>query len=343
MQDTQIANGYIQLWASYLKQQGIDPLQADFLSDLRPVLTPLIGQPFDAEVPLELLNDVLGRTIEYLKRPQLIFEIAHVIQPAHFGVLGYLASKSGSLAEIIHYIMRFQRLIVDGYEFVPVQLKQQPDHIELYWTFIHDKYTLLNELTMAAMVQLGREIFQQQSLKLQAVHFVHSHQAALHHYQKFYASKVLFQQAVYALHIDIRELNLTLDQSDPMLLQLLEHQAEEKIAAKHQPENILQRMQQLIAEGLRTEQRAMKIEQLAAQLYISVRSLQRECAQHGTSFKQILETERMKRCELLLQQGLSLSQIAEQLDYSDQSALARAYKAATGQTLRARRKALKQQ
>ena len=342
MQDTQIANGYIQLWASYLQQQGIDPLKADFLQDLSPILTPLMGQPFDAEVPLELLNEVLQRSIDHFKRPQLLFEIAQVIQPAHFGVLGYLASKSGSLAEIIHYIMRFQRLIVDGREFVPVQLRQAQDSIELYWAFIDDKYNLLNELTMAAMVQLGREIFQHQHLNLKAVQFAHPHQAAQHHYQKFYATDVLFQQTVYALKIDISELNLTLDHSDPMLLQLLEHQAEEKIAAKHQPENLVQRMHQLVADCLRGEQRAIKIEQLAAQLYVSVRSLQRECTQKGTSFKKILEHERIKRCEILLQHGLSLTEIAEQLDYSDQSALARAYKAATGQTLRQCRKTLQQ-
>jgi AraC-like DNA-binding protein len=44
-----------------------------------------------------------------------------------------------------------------------------------------------------------------------------------------------------------------------------------------------------------------------------------------------------------LQQGLGLTEIAEQLDYSDQSALARAYKAATGQTLLERRKQLHKQ
>lgn len=49
----------------------------------------------------------------------------------------------------------------------------------------------------------------------------------------------------------------------------------------------------------------------------------------------------MKRCETLLQQGLSLTEIAQQLDYSDQSALARAYKAATGQTLLQARKLFK--
>lgn len=63
--------------------------------------------------------------------------------------------------------------------------------------------------------------------------------------------------------------------------------------------------------------------------------------QFDCSYKKIIETERMKRCELLLQQHLSLSEIAVELGYSDQSALARAFKTATGQTLLMRRQQLK--
>jgi AraC-like DNA-binding protein len=342
MQDIHISNGYIQLWASYLKKQQIEPLSAEFLKDLHSQLGNLIDQPFDAEVPLTLLMDVLERTAQHLHCPRLIFDIVQEIRPEHFGVLGYMASKSSTLAEIIRYIMRFQRLVIDGHEFVPVQFKQNANNIELYWGFIHEKYNLLNELTMAAMVQLGRDILDAQPFVLQSVSFAHAASMAPQHYQKFYAAEVRFQQKNYVLKIDIRKLNLQLDHRDPMLLQLLVRQAEEKIAAKQATDTIIQRAEKIIAETLRVEQRAIKIEQLAAQLYLSIRSLQREYAAQGSSFKKILEQERIKRCDILLQHGSSLSDIAEQLDYSDQSALARAYKAATGQTLVTRRKQLQQ-
>jgi len=48
----------------------------------------------------------------------------------------------------------------------------------------------------------------------------------------------------------------------------------------------------------------------------------------------------MKRCEILLHQNESLTAIAEQLGYSDQSALARAHKNLTGQTLLMRKREL---
>jgi AraC-like DNA-binding protein len=68
--------------------------------------------------------------------------------------------------------------------------------------------------------------------------------------------------------------------------------------------------------------------------------LQRQLQSLNTSFKLILDAERMKRCEILLHQNESLTAIAEQLGYSDQSALARAHKNLTGQTLLMRKREL---
>ena len=65
--------------------------------------------------------------------------------------------------------------------------------------------------------------------------------------------------------------------------------------------------------------------------------MQRQLQALNTSFKLILDAERMKRCEILLSQNESLTAIADQLGYSDQSALARAYKNLTGQTLLTRK------
>jgi AraC-like DNA-binding protein len=76
-------------------------------------------------------------------------------------------------------------------------------------------------------------------------------------------------------------------------------------------------------------------------LHLSARTLQRQLNDLGSSFKKIVEMERMKRCDQLLQQDMQLTDIAMQLGYSDQSALARAYKAYSGQTLLKKKQQLK--
>lgn len=341
MQDIYISNGYIQLWVNYLRAQSIEPLEADFLKPWHAKLITLIDQPFNANVPLSLLNEVLAITQSHLNNPQLIFDMAQQVRPEHFGVLGYMATKSNNLSEILNYVMRFQRLVIDGHEFVPVQLKQHADTIQLFWQFLDEKYNVLNELTMAAMLQLARSILEQNQLVLRSVSFAHAALQARQYYLKFFATEVLFGQAHYMFVIDLRGLNLKSAQADPMLLQLLVQQAEQAIADKPSLDGMLEQAQKHIAESLRIQQHAIKIEHLAAQMHLSTRTLQRYLHTEGTSFKQLLEQERIKRCEWLLQQNLSLIDIAQQLDYSDQSALARAYKAATGQTLLNKKKQLK--
>ena len=97
----------------------------------------------------------------------------------------------------------------------------------------------------------------------------------------------------------------------------------------------------LVAEYLLFHQEVPKLEWVAQELHLSVRTLQRQLSEFDSSFKKVIETERIKRCNILLQQKITLSEIALALGYSDQSALARAYKAATGQTLLARRQQYK--
>jgi hypothetical protein len=43
--------------------------------------------------------------------------MAELIRPEHFGVLGYMATRSNSVAEALQYIMKFSRLVIDGAEY----------------------------------------------------------------------------------------------------------------------------------------------------------------------------------------------------------------------------------
>jgi AraC-like DNA-binding protein len=141
--------------------------------------------------------------------------------------------------------------------------------------------------------------------------------------------------------MNIGSLDLQLQQADPSLIQFLIQQAEQAIASKQQQENIAQKLHLIIAEYLRIQQQAPKLEDIAQELHVSVRTLQRQLGELDTSFKRILEIERMQQCEKLLLKDLHLTDIALQLGYSDQSALARAYKAYKGDTLLQARKRIR--
>ena len=66
---------------------------------------------------------------------------------------------------------------------------------------------------------------------------------------------------------------------------------------------------------------------------LSARSLQRHLAQQGTSFSKLIErTRRQHALELLVQDDLNISEIAQALGYKDPSNFCRAFHKWTGQS-----------
>ena len=339
MAEIHIPNGYFQLWNMYLHEREQDFTQLEFLTPFVAQLQHVLSLPIDSQSPYSFFKTIMQLTQQHLDCPQLVFEMAKYIRAEHFGVLGYMATRSESVAEALQNVVRFSRLVIDGDEIVPMHMTHQGKQIILAWPLHNPEFSMLNELTTACMAHLAKQIFPA-SLKLLVIQFAHAAQMARYHYEKFYSCQIEFSTAYYSFVLHADSLDLKSELADPSLMQLLLRQAEDAIAARPQHFQPLQYMQQSIAEYLRHQQQAPKIEWLADELHMSVRTLQRQLQDQRTSFKQLLETERMKRCEQLLLQKLSFTDIAAQLGYSDQSALARAYKSYSGQTLLVRKKQL---
>lgn len=341
MYTLQIPNGFFHLWHSYLKSRDIDGFAFPFSAVQKQQLNYILAQPIDAQSSYVLFIDLIQQTEQQLNCPHLIFDMVQHVQPEHFGILGYIASKSISVAEALHFVLRFNRLVIDGQESVPMHLSQKDQVIHLHWGFSHSGHVLINEMTVAAMVQLARQIFSYEQFSLKSLSLAHEPRCALYHYQRFYGCQVYFHQPRYALELNHESLLLKSQQPDPSLNHLLLKHAEEVIAAKSGHMTLMTHLHTLVAEYLLFHQEVPKLEWVAQELHLSVRTLQRQLSEFDSSFKKVIETERVKRCNILLQQKITLSEIALALGYSDQSALARAYKAATGQTLLARRQQYK--
>ncbi len=341
MQELQIPNGYFHLWQMYLSERGLDVLTADFLQDEREHLQMILALPIDTQSSYYFFQQVIEKTKHALDCPQIIFEMAEYVRPEHFGVLGYMASRSTTVAEALQNILRFSRLVIDGDNIIPMQMEFKGQQVHIIWPFHHEKFTLINELTNALMMHLARKIVPANQFLLQGVNFAHPPQMAIYHYQKFYGCHVTFNKPEYSFVLGLEGLNVKIQQADPSLMQLLVKQAEDAIASKPRHETLPQHLHFIIAEYLRLKEQAPKIEDISQELNISTRTLQRQLNDFDTSFKRIVEIERMKRCELLLGNNLQFTEIAMRLGYSDQSALARAFKAFSGQTLLQKKQQLK--
>ncbi|TCM63295.1 AraC-like DNA-binding protein [Acinetobacter calcoaceticus] len=332
-QQLKISNGYFHLWQAFLQQQNLDVHHVGLSAVQCQLIIEILAQPIDQQSCYGVFIQLIEQTRRALDRPDLALAMAQSIRPEHFGLLGYMASRSENIAQALLYVLRFNRLVVDSAQVSSMHYQHQGENIRVYCELIDASHIFLHELTQAAMVQLARQFVGNDLMALKQISFVHSAQMPLSDYADFFQCTVKFEQAHYEMIFSEDFLQMQPQQADPNLIQFLIKQAEEDLAQRTQQSDLKLQLQFIIAEYLKLQHQAPKISDIASELFVSVRTLQRQLAELGTSFKQILEQARMLRCEALLMQKLSLTHIALELGYSDQSALARAYKAYAGQTL----------
>ena len=339
--EIKISNGYFQLWDAFLKQNQVDWKRLDLVQAQQKMLQHILKQPIDQQSCYAFFMQLIEATRQHFNCPNLAFAMAKCVHPAHFGLLGYMASRSESLAQALDYAVRFSRLVIDGAHLAQMQYVHDGQTIRLFFPLQDEKYIFLHEMTLAAMFYLAKQFVALDPLPLLQMSFVNAPQIPLRYYQEFYQCKLKFEQALYEVVFSTALLLLKPQQADANLIQLLVKQAEETLLQRTQLITVAQQLQFIIAEYLKLKQQAPKIEDIAQELHLSVRTLQRQLSQLNTSFKSILEQERMQRCKYLLRQQRSFTDIALDLGYSDQSALARAYKAYSGYTLLQQKQQLK--
>jgi len=112
--------------------------------------------------------------------------------------------------------------------------------------------------------------------------------------------------------------------SDGIFSRVINHL--EKTGFAHRDQRFAERALDII-EGGHWQQ-----ENVAERLRVSVATLRRRLAEEGTSFRQLVQENRLKRAEVLLHQGHSIQYVTDALSYSDIRSFNRAFKRWKGTT-----------
>ena len=154
-------------------------------------------------------------------------------------------------------------------------------------------------------------------------------------YEAFFACPVVFGAETNRLLLAAEDLQLTLARPDRAQAERVARMCVAELAdAGVSGRQTL--LRQLI--GMRCE--TLSIGAAAAVLQTSPRSLHRWLARDGISYSELTERLRTERARQLLQSGVSLERIAEQLNYSDSRSFRRAFQRRTAMTPTAYRQSL---
>lgn len=317
MDETRVAASYVQLLFEHLAKLG----RADALG-----APPAASETFVSMRRWQALLEQ-ARDLDPGAKTTFPLRLARGIAPRHFGVVGFAALASGTLAEALMRLERYHRSVYDANV---AQVHPVAEGLCIEWGVERGRPgALVDETAIAALVQLARE-FTGKPVRALAVDFVNRRPADLRPYEDFFGGPVRFDQPSTRIVLSLRDLALPMRGADAALLALLDAQAErllQEVAAVSEPVGVWrQALVGLIRSG-RTS-----LADLALSLQMSPRSLQRRLTEQGHSFQTLLSQTRQQLAEAYLRDAnVELAEVALLLGYSEQSAFTRAFRQWTGQ------------
>jgi AraC-like DNA-binding protein len=309
-----VSGGMSELLLSYLDTVGLAA------PDLREALKRLGGS---SRMPIQTWWALLDGIKDSQPIPALGVHIGKLVKPHHLGVLGYLAASCETLGQALTRFQRFQPLL---HNLSAMRVTVQGADCTMSWDADSVRSTRVsNEVVVSGLLSLARTLTARPDIVPTRIALPESAPAEPEIYVRLFGCPVQFGAPLQAVTLPRWILDLPINSRDPHLQALLDQQAEALLQLLPQPDAFLAALQHQLVNAL--QQGEPTLEQLAARLGTSSRTLHRRLEQRGLSFKQLLEELRYQFARrYLADASLSLPEIALLLGYSEQSAFTRAFR-----------------
>lgn len=281
-------------------------------------------------MPLDTYLDLFEWTASEFDRPHLGIELAADENQDDYGVLTFLASSAGTVAEGFQLIVRYEGILQQG---AAMRAIEHDEAVELRYTVNtgHTDATRQDvEFTLASMLAGARTMAGASVVPLKTC-FCHQATEPSADYVRFFGDNVEFQQAHNGIWMDYELWLRPIESANPALLEILKAQADHLLSELEETGNFLEHINFLIGSNLGSE--AFSIELLAEHLNMTSRTLHRRIEDHGTNFRTLRLQHMMTAARKALRDSeASISDIAQQLGYADSSGFVRVFKRLQGQT-----------
>lgn len=179
-----------------------------------------------------------------------------------------------------------------------------------------------NEYFIAVLLVFGQSLTDG-GLFAERVWFCHPAPTDFSTHRRIFGSATLeFDRPDNGLAIPRSVAETPLASADPALMQAIDAQAEQLLSARSVAHEFLDRVRDAMARSLHEGTPALP--DIAELLAMTARTLQRRLAEHGTSFRELLDELRFELHDRLVAQGLSAQETAFRLGYADMGSFRRA-------------------
>ena len=289
----------------------------------------------NARVPLPVYNHLIARARRLTGEPALGIFMGLQRRVSMYGFLGFAAMSAATLGEVLELAVRFSPTVSTAIklslhnegELTALRVEECCDPGECRDVAV---FALIIGMSQMGRALTGRDVAGEAHLAIPRPDYADRFRDIL--------VRMRFDQPVTQLVFDSKALELPLIAPDRAGLRLAREQCERALRDLGLDGGIIERVRSLMA----TPQGMLSLEEVAARLRMSARTLKRRLAAQGSSFSELLEEERSQRARLLLGSSqLTLLEITERLGYSTLPNFARAFRRWTGETPAAYRRAVR--
>lgn len=201
------------------------------------------------------------------------------------------------------------------------------DGIEYRMPTVHGPHGV--DSMFAAMVALARQCTGER-LCPRAVDLQAARPADLDVYAAYFGVRPTWARPTCRLLFDAQDLDRPLVGADPALSQVLLEHADRLLRAEASPAPATLQLEAAIIAAV--DGGNASLEEVAARLSTSVRTLQRRVAKTGCTFAELRAEVLLRRAQELLREGLSIDDVAARSGYANRSGFERAFTRWSGQS-----------
>lgn len=288
----------------------------------------------DGLVPLTAVEAMFAGLSRRYADPLIGLHLASDIQPATFGAIGMIFQACTTFSDVLDVAVRFSGLLSN---IGRTSVVHAPGLVEVRWECLAGGPAFrrqAGDYVMGAFVVLARLLVPESERLLRSVNFPHPRPddaARSREYFDFFRVPVHFDRPLASVVLSAEALKLRLHHGDALIKDLLERHAQELLRQRAQARSLPDDVQRLVAamtlDGIPTR------DMVAQQLGVSSRSLHRKLQEAGTSYREILDSVRLRLAhERLLGSSDSIADIAACLGFSSHQAFLRWFRDCTGHT-----------
>jgi len=281
----------------------------------------------EARVDTENIAIIVDSLMDFLQDEAMGLAYSAVPRGS-FYLLGKLAIHEGNLANALNIGVQFYAMVTEAYR---IKLVLDGDFAYLSFNLRNpelDPKHLLAEIILMSWHRFASWLIAE-SITLHQVFFSYPAPQHVSEYAYLFPGQHRFEQSSLAICFHKKFLERPIAQSAETLEAFIQRGPKEFFKQPTTDFSLSHDIQRLLKKSLRDG--FPMIDEMAAYLNMTKRTLIRKLKEEGTSYQQLKDLVRRDRAiQLLTRQAISMSEIAQQIGFSDPAVFARAFKTWTG-------------